>query len=49
MNKQTIILYWSDEDQAFVADVPELLGCMAPDLSLKAGKGGMDRRFKCIC
>jgi predicted RNase H-like HicB family nuclease len=24
-----IILYWSDEDTAFVAEVPELPGCMA--------------------
>jgi len=28
-NKYEIIIYWSDEDQAFVADVPELPGCMA--------------------
>lgn len=24
-----IILYWSDEDVAFIAEVPELPGCMA--------------------
>jgi predicted RNase H-like HicB family nuclease len=24
-----IIIFWSDEDRAFVADVPELPGCMA--------------------
>ncbi len=24
-----IILYWSDEDQAFIASVPELPGCAA--------------------
>ncbi len=24
-----IILYWSDEDHAFIAQVPELAGCMA--------------------
>ena len=29
MSKYEIILYWSDEDEAFVADVPELPGCMA--------------------
>jgi predicted RNase H-like HicB family nuclease len=27
--KYEIILYWSDEDQAFIAEVPELPGCMA--------------------
>jgi predicted RNase H-like HicB family nuclease len=25
----TIILYWSDDDEAFIAEVPELPGCMA--------------------
>ena len=24
-----IVMYWSDEDQAFIAEVPELPGCMA--------------------
>jgi predicted RNase H-like HicB family nuclease len=24
-----IIMYWSQEDQAFIAEVPELAGCMA--------------------
>ena len=29
MYKYEIIIYWSDEDQVFVAEVPELPGCMA--------------------
>ena len=29
MDRYEIIIYWSDEDHAFVADVPELPGCMA--------------------
>jgi predicted RNase H-like HicB family nuclease len=29
MHKYEIILYWSREDQAFIAEVPELPGCMA--------------------
>jgi predicted RNase H-like HicB family nuclease len=29
MEKYEIIIFWSDEDQAYVADVPELPGCMA--------------------
>jgi predicted RNase H-like HicB family nuclease len=29
MNKYEIILYWSEEDQAFIAEVPELPGCAA--------------------
>ena len=24
-----VIIYWSDEDNAFLAEVPELAGCMA--------------------
>jgi predicted RNase H-like HicB family nuclease len=27
--KYAIIIYWSNEDQAFVAEAPELPGCMA--------------------
>ena len=29
MDRYEIILYWSDEDQVFIAEVPELPGCMA--------------------
>jgi predicted RNase H-like HicB family nuclease len=29
VTKYEIILYWSDEDQAFIAEVPELAGCCA--------------------
>ncbi len=29
MPKYEIIIYWSEEDQVFVAEVPELSGCMA--------------------
>ena len=29
MLKYEIILYWSNEDQVFVAEAPELPGCMA--------------------
>ncbi|HEV7680825.1 MAG TPA: type II toxin-antitoxin system HicB family antitoxin [Pyrinomonadaceae bacterium] len=28
-HRYEIIIYWSNEDQAFVAEVPELPGCMA--------------------
>jgi predicted RNase H-like HicB family nuclease len=27
--KYEIILYWSEEDQAYIAEVPELPGCAA--------------------
>jgi predicted RNase H-like HicB family nuclease len=29
MSKYEVILYWSDEDQAFIGEVPELPGCAA--------------------
>jgi predicted RNase H-like HicB family nuclease len=29
MIKYEVILYWSAEDNAFIAEVPELPGCMA--------------------
>ena len=29
MHKYETIIYWSEEDQSFIADAPELPGCMA--------------------
>lgn len=29
MLKYGVIIYWSEEDQAFIAEVPELPGCAA--------------------
>ena len=29
MNKYEIIIYWSEIDNAYIAEVPELAGCMA--------------------
>lgn len=29
MVKYEVIIYWSKEDKAFIAEVPELAGCMA--------------------
>lgn len=29
MNKYEIILYWSEEDKVFIAEIPELRGCAA--------------------
>ena len=29
MAKYEVIIYWSDEDHAFIAEVPELPGCAA--------------------
>jgi len=29
MIKYEVVIYWSEDDQAFLAEVPELPGCMA--------------------
>lgn len=29
MSKYEIIIYWSEDDGTFIAEVPELAGCMA--------------------
>ena len=36
MTKYEVIIYWSDEDQVFVAEVPELPGCSAHGSTQKA-------------
>ena len=33
MSRYEIIIYWSDEDKSFIAEVPELPGCMADGAS----------------
>ncbi len=33
MTKYEMIIYWSEEDQTYIAEVPELPGCMADGLS----------------
>ena len=33
MYKYETIIYWSEEDQAFIAEVPELPSCMAHGVS----------------
>ena len=35
MSKYEIIIYWSEDDDAFVAEVPELPGCMADGATYK--------------
>jgi predicted RNase H-like HicB family nuclease len=29
MSRYEVIIYWSEDDQAFIAEVPELAGCAA--------------------
>ena len=35
MSKYEIIIYWSKEDRAFIAEVPELPGCAADGVTYK--------------
>ena len=39
MTKYEVIIYWSDEDGAFIAEVPELPGCMAHGITHEAALG----------
>jgi len=37
MSKYEIIIFWSDEDKSYIADVPELPGCMADGKTYQEG------------
>ena len=39
MIKYEIIIYWSEEDEAYVAEVPELPGCCAHGANQEAALG----------
>lgn len=34
MSKYEVIIYWSEEDNRYIAEVPELAGCMADGQSM---------------
>ena len=38
-----IIMYWSEEDQAFIAEVPELPGCAADGASYLEAMANLER------
>ena len=38
-----VIIYWSDDDNAFVAEVPELPGCMADGRTYKEALRAVER------
>ncbi len=44
--KYEVILYWSDEDQAFIAEVPELPGCMADGRTYREALRNVERIAK---
>jgi predicted RNase H-like HicB family nuclease len=42
MHKYEVIIYWSHEDQAFIADVPELSGCAADGKTYQAALANVE-------
>lgn len=42
MSKYEIIIYWSNEDDAYVAEVPELPGCMADGSTYQEALGNAE-------
>ena len=46
MDKYEIIIYWSEDDGAFIADVPELPGCMAHGATHERALGSIRQAMK---
>ncbi|HEU0187180.1 MAG TPA: type II toxin-antitoxin system HicB family antitoxin [Gallionellaceae bacterium] len=46
MEHYEIILYWSEEDAAYIAEVPELPGCMAHGDSHEAALSSVKEAMK---
>jgi predicted RNase H-like HicB family nuclease len=42
MNKYEIIIYWSQDDKAFIAEVPELPGCAADGETYQAALNNVE-------
>ncbi|MDD5140891.1 MAG: type II toxin-antitoxin system HicB family antitoxin [Verrucomicrobiales bacterium] len=46
MSKYEVIIYWSADDQAFIAEVPELPGCAADGATKQAALKNVDTVIK---
>ena len=46
MHKYETIIYWSNEDQVFIAEVPELPGCMAHGETKSAALANADEAIQ---
>ncbi len=42
MSRYEIIMYWSEDDEAFIAEVPELPGCAADGPTYQAALGNVE-------
>jgi predicted RNase H-like HicB family nuclease len=43
MAKYQVIIYWSEEDRSYMAEVPELAGCMADGSSYQEAVSNAER------
>jgi len=43
MPRYKMIIYWSEDDQAYIAEVPELAGCMADGSSYQEAVNNAER------
>jgi predicted RNase H-like HicB family nuclease len=43
MGRYEMIIYWRDEDQSFVVEVPELPGCMADGATYRKAVANAER------
>jgi predicted RNase H-like HicB family nuclease len=46
MSKYEVIIYWSADDKAFIAEVPELPGCAADGATKQAALKNVDAIIK---
>lgn len=42
-SKYEVIIYWNDEDKAFIAEAPELPGCMADGASYQEAVANIEQ------
>ena len=43
MSKYELVIYWSNEDNAFIVEVPELAGCMADGATYQEAVANAER------
>jgi predicted RNase H-like HicB family nuclease len=46
MSKYEMVIYWSEADNSFVVEVPELPGCMSDGVSYQAAVANAERIIK---
>lgn len=46
MTRYEVIIYWSDADKAFIAETPELAGCMADGATYKEALSNLETVIK---